>query len=310
MSIWVDTSGWPVPPAVLLGCLVAEFLYFRGWRILVRAEQAKAARTKASPDLNSVQAREYQWGSWFWRGTYFLGAIIVTLIASSAPVDILSGRLFWVHMIQHLLIMIVVAPLIVAGAPLLPFWLGLPNWVRKYIRVSSLLKKGSLFHHLGHWLRNPAVSCALLIIGMWSWHWPVLYDLALTNAAIHDWCEHLTFLVVSVIYWSQVIPSPPLRLRLGYLGRIVYLGVAIVQNMALAVVLGFTPRPLYAPYAHLVTAPGGFTALQDQRLGAGIMWTIGDFPFVVVICIMGMMWLATQTDASEMAVHSKTIAER
>ncbi len=310
MSIWVDASGWPVPPTVLLGCLVAEVLYFRGWRMLVKAEQAKDARTKAFPDLNSVRTRENQWGSWFWRGIYFLGAIIVTLIASSAPVDILSGWLFWVHMIQHLLIMIVVAPLIVAGAPLLPFWLGLPNWVRKFIRTSSLLKKGSPLHHFGHWLRNPVVSCALLIIGMWSWHWPVLYDLALTNAAIHDWCEHLTFLVVSVIYWSQVLPSPPLHLRLGYLGRILYLGVAIVQNMALAVLLGFAPGPLYTPYAHLVTAPGGFSALQDQRLGAGIMWTIGDFPFVAVICILGLLWLGTQTDESEMTLHSNSIVER
>jgi len=310
MSIWVDASGWPVPPAVLLGCLVAEILYFRGWRVLVKAEQAKTARTRAFPDLNSVGASEKQWGSWFWRGTYFLGAIIVTLIASSAPVDILSGRLFWIHMIQHLLIMIVVAPLIVAGAPILPFWLGLPNWVRKFIRASSLLKKGSLLHHFGHWLRNPVVSCALLIIGMWSWHWPVLYDLALTNAAIHDWCEHLTFLVVSVLYWSQVIPSPPLRLRLGYLGRILYLGVAIVQNMVLAVLLGFAPRPLYAPYAHLVTAPGGLSALADQRLGAGIMWTVGDFPFIAVICVLGLLWLTSQSDDTEITIQSPTVLKR
>ncbi len=309
MSIWVDASGWPVPPAVLLGCVVAEVLYFRGWRVLVKAEQAKATRTKAVPASNSSQATEYQWGSWFWRGTYFLGAIVVTLIASSAPVDIFSGRLFSVHMIQHLLIMIIVAPLIVAGAPLLPFWLGLPNWFRKFIRTSSLLKKSSPLHHFGYWLRNPVVSCALLIIGMWSWHWPALYDLALTNAAIHDWCEHLTFLLVSVIYWSQVITSPPLHLRLGYLGRILYLGIAIVQNMALAVLLAFAPRPLYAPYVHLVTVPGSFTALQDQRLGAGIMWTIGDFPFVVVICILGLLWLGTQTDESEMTLHSNTILE-
>ncbi|HYX50228.1 MAG TPA: cytochrome c oxidase assembly protein, partial [Ktedonobacteraceae bacterium] len=77
-----------------------------------------------------------------------------------------------------------------------------------------------------------------------------------------------------------------------------------------AVILGFALRPLYAPYAHLVTAPGGFSALQDQRLGAGIMWTIGDFPFVAAICILGMLWLATQTDESEMTMHSKTIVER
>ncbi len=310
MSIWADANGWPISPAVLLGCLIAEVLYFRGWRISVKAEQAKATRTKTQSVLNSFQAGDYRWGSWFWRGTYFLGAIFALLLASSAPMDILSSRLFWVHMIQHLLLLIVVAPLLVAGAPLLPLWLGLPGWARRLVRASSILKVGSPFHRFGRWLRQPVISCGLLIIGMWAWHWPVLYDLALTNAVIHDWCEHLTFLVVSVIYWTQVIPSPPLRLRLGYLSRIVYLGIAIVQNVVLAVLLGFSPAPLYAPYAHLVTIPGGFSALQDQRLGAGIMWTVGDFPFIAVICILGLLWLATESDDTEITMHSKTLLER
>lgn len=306
MSIWVDANGWPIPPAILLGCLVAEILYFRGWRILVKAEQAKSARTKVRSEFNSTRAREYQWGSWFWRGTYFFGAVVVLLLASSAPVDILSGRLFWVHMIQHLLLLVVIAPLLVAGAPFLPFWLGLPAWGRRLVRVSSMLKIGSPLHYIGHWLRKPAVCCGLLIVGMWVWHWPTLYDLALTNSAIHDWCEHLTFLAVSFLYWTQVIPSPPLRIRLGYPGRMVYLGVAIIQNVILAIVLGFAPVPLYAPYAHLATAPGVLAALPDQRLGAGIMWTAGDFPFIGALCILVLFWLASQPEDSEMTVHSQT----
>jgi cytochrome c oxidase assembly factor CtaG len=310
MSIWVDANGWPIPPTVLLGCLVAEVLYFRGWRVLVKAEQAKASRAKAHAVMNGFQTGEYRWSSWFWRGTYFLGAILTLLFASSAPFDILSSRLFWVHMIQHLLLLIIIAPLLVAGAPLLPLWLGLPRWTRRLVRVSSMLKVGSPFHRFGHWLRQPVVSCGLLIVGMWAWHWPALYDLALTNAAIHDWCEHLTFLAVSFLYWTQVIPSPPLRLRLGYLGRMAYLGIAIAQNVVLAVLLGFAPAPLYAPYAHLVNTPGGFSALADQRLGAGIMWTVGDFPFIGAICILVMIWLATQTDDTETTMQSQTVIER
>ena len=55
MSIWVDANGWPIPPTVLLGCLVAEVLYFRGWRVLVKAEQAKAARAKAHPVFTGLK---------------------------------------------------------------------------------------------------------------------------------------------------------------------------------------------------------------------------------------------------------------
>jgi cytochrome c oxidase assembly factor CtaG len=187
----------------------------------------------------------------------------------------------------------------VAGAPLLPLWLGLPRQARRLVRASAMLKAGSLLHRFGLWLRQPAVSCGLLIIGMWAWHWPALYDLALTNSAIHDWCEHLTFLAVSVLFWTQVIPSPPLRPRLGYLGRMVCVGIAIIQNVVLAVLLGFATAPLYAPYAHLVTTPGGFSALQDQQFGAGIMWTVGDFPFIGALCILVLQWLASQSDDQE-----------
>ncbi len=120
---------------------------------------------------------------------------------------------------------------------------------------------------------------------------------ALTNEAIHDWCEHLTFLAVSVLFWTQVIPSPPLRPRAGYLGQIVCIGVAIAQNVVLAILLGFAQAPLYAPYVHLAAASGGiFSALQDQQLGAGIMWTFGDLPFGIALATLVHRWLASQSD--------------
>jgi len=294
MSIWTDANWWPIPPTVLFGCLVAEILYFRGWRVFVKAEQRKPARATTSPELTGFG--RYQWDGWLWRGAYFLGAIFFILLGDSAPIDILASQLLWVHMIQHLLILVVMAPLLVAGAPLIPMWLGLPSWVRRLVRASAMLKAGSAFNRMGHWLRQPAISCVLLIAGTWVWHWPALYDLALTNAAIHDWCEHATFLAVSALFWTQVIPSPPLRPRLGYLGRVGLMGIAIVQNVVLAALIGFAQVPLYAPYAHLTLGPGGLSALQDQQLGAGIMWTFGDVPFVIAFVVLMLGWLASQSD--------------
>jgi cytochrome c oxidase assembly factor CtaG len=307
MSIWVDANGWPIPPTVLLGCLIVEILYFRGWRVLVKAEQAK--RVPLAPSaFTGFDGGRYRWDSWFWRGTYFLGAIFIILLGDSAPVDILSSRFFWVHMIQHLLILVVMAPLLVGAAPLLPMWLGLPHWTRRLLKEAAKPKVVRPFnrvgHQLGHLLRQPAVSCALLIAGTWVWHWPPLYDLALTNEIIHDWCEHLTFLAVSVLFWAQVIPSPPLRPHPGYLGRMLCIGIAIAQNVVLAVLLGFAQTPLYAPYAQLAHGAGGLSALQDQQLGAGIMWTFGDLPFMIAIGILLQQWLASQSDEAGTAIKS------
>jgi cytochrome c oxidase assembly factor CtaG len=186
----------------------------------------------------------------------------------------------------------------------------LPDRVRRFAGALTRLKAGHAISRLGHWLRQPAVSCVLLIAGIGVWHWPPLYDLALTNEAIHDWCEHLTFLTVSVLFWAQLIPSPPLRPRLGYLGRIAVVGIATVQNVVLAVLIGFAQVPLYAPYAHLVQGLGGLSALQDQQLGAGLMWTFGDLPFGIALAILVQQWLASQSDDTRIALESRHSTER
>ena len=295
MNIWADANGWPIPPTVLLGCLVAEILYFRGWRVLVKAEQARAARAMTHPAFNGSHAVDtvgqlalarhlLPWRDLCYPTRRFCPhryTLQPALLGSYDPAPAYTGR--------H-------GPAARGRAPLLPLWLGLPRRARRLLKACVKLKARLAFYRMGHWLRQPAVSCGLLIVGTWAWHWPALYDLALTNAAIHDWCEHATFLAVSALFWTQVIPSPPLRPRLGYLGRVGCVGIAIIQNVVLAVLIGFAQVPLYAPYAHLALAPGGLSALQDQQLGAGIMWTFGDFPFGIAFAVLVHGWLVSQSD--------------
>jgi cytochrome c oxidase assembly factor CtaG len=300
MSLWVDANGWPVPPAVLLGCLVAEILYFRGWSMIVHGLQLKEAARAAHPSVftGSISG-DTERRRWLWRSAFFLGALLTFLLASCAFVDNLASRLLWVHMIQHLLILVVMAPLLVAGSPALLLWLGLPRQARRLLKRGVHLKVRLALYAFVQWLRRPIIACVLLLAGTWTWHWPPLYDLALRNAAIHDWGEHTTFLLVSLLFWSLVIPSYPALSRLSYGKRIACVGFAIAQNIVLAVLIGFAPTPLYAPYAHLVTGPGALTALQDQQFGAGIMWTFGDLPFGIAFSTLIHRWLTLQLDAGQ-----------
>lgn len=296
MSIWADANGWPVPPYLLLGCLALEILYFRGWTMITNRIHAKqAARVSRLTGQASFAPELARWNQWLWRGICFSGALFALLLISSAPIDILSGRLLWVHMVQHIFLLGVIPPLLVAGAPLLPLWLGLPRRARRLVKTGVSLSIRRASYQAGSWLlHQPALACTLFVAGIWIWHWPALYDLALLNSAIHDWLEHTTFLLVSVLFWAQLIPSPPLQIRAGYLARLGCVGVAIVQNVILAALLGFAQVPSYAPYAHLALAPGGLTALQDQHLGAGIMWTFGDLPFGIAFSALLHQWLTTQ----------------
>ena len=113
-------------------------------------------------------------------------------------------------------------------------------------------------------------------------------------------------MVVSLLFWTQVIASPPLRLRTGYFGRMGCIGVAIAQNLVLAVLLGFAPVPLYAPYAHIAQVVGGLSAIQDQQFGAGIMWTFGDVPFGIAFSILIQQWLASESDETTSTAQLST----
>ena len=93
MNIWVDENGWPVPPIVLLGCLVAEILYFRGWYVLVREESAKESARAIFPSiLTGSETGKYAWDSWLWRGVYFLIAIGLRRTSAAAHLELPLGR--------------------------------------------------------------------------------------------------------------------------------------------------------------------------------------------------------------------------
>src|SRR5205085_7798282 len=143
-------------------------VYFRGLRVLIGEEKKRTAGATTANELTGFG--EYRWDSWLWRGVYFLVAIVIALVGDSAPVDILSARLFWVHMVQHLFLLVIIAPLLVAAAPLQPLWLGLPGWARRFVEGAGKLKAGHVSYRVGHrvgyWLRQPVVACILLIVGV------------------------------------------------------------------------------------------------------------------------------------------------
>ena len=129
---------------------------------MARTRQSGAGKTaRATPVLVLTSSGGYQWDSWLWRGVYFLGAICITF-SQISPHRHTLWQILVIHMVQHLLLLVVMAPMLVAAAPLLPFWLGLPRWARRFVKS---LKVGRIFYQIGRRLRQPAVSCVLLIAG-------------------------------------------------------------------------------------------------------------------------------------------------
>ncbi len=226
-----------------------------------------------------------------WRTASFYGALAVLAIALSSPLDALSQQLFWAHMLQHVLLLVLAPPLLVLARPWIRLWRSLPLHSRRWLaRGFAHGARAAPLRALSHALGRPLPSFVIFSVVLLGWHLPVLFDATLRSGTLHA-LEHTLFFLAALMFWKQVIPSPPLRARLAPAQRVLYVIGAMIVSWILAVVLAFAPSPLYSFYAHEASRPGGISALADQQLAAGIMWVPGSITFLIVIFAYVHRWL-------------------
>jgi len=241
-----------------------------------------------------------------WRTALFFLGLAALLAALASPIDGYAAVSFTVHMVQHMLLTVVAAPLLMLGAPIRPLLRGIPAAVRA--AVVRPLARAHAVRALVHLLRHPLVAAALYVGGLYVWHVPGPYDAALADARVHV-VEHAWFFFSALLFWSVVVDPEPFRATLGYGARLPYLLVmGAAQNTVLGGILAFTTRPLYTAYAGLSdTGLFGFDHVTDQRVGGAIMWVAGDFVFLAAASIAFFLWLAEE---EEMQRRRERIASR
>jgi putative membrane protein len=234
-------------PGALVSLIFVSALYVRG----VRALWARAGRGR---------------GVRVWQAAAFGGGILAVVVALETPLDRLSEALFSAHMVQHLMLMLLAAPLLALGSPRIALAWSLPA-----TRLWRLIPG------------RPSAAFALHVVALWAWHVPILYDAALANGAIHA-AEHASFLATGVLFWWTL-------LHRGYgLGVLYVFGMAL-QSTVLGALLTFAMAPWYT--SHLgSTAAWGLTALEDQQLAGVIMWVPGGLIYLVAALALFGMWLS------------------
>jgi putative membrane protein len=258
--------SWPFEPVVLVGVEVAGMLYVIGG-------------IGRRPDR--------------WRSLAFWAGLATILLALQSPIEMLARQLFWIHMVQHLLLSVVAAPLLAAASPWTRLWRALPlGWRRGIARPLFLSPRLELVRAIYRRVSNPKVIWILAAGNLWLWHYPGLYDLTLRNHLVHH-LEHTLFLGLGIAFWAYVIDQHPFHSRLTSLGRAAYVFLAMVQSWSLAAVLSFATGPFYA-YAQLPWRPGGISALTDQQLGGGMMWVPGAITYSIAFVALLFRWLADE----------------
>jgi putative membrane protein len=224
------------------------------------------------------------------RSLLYYAAILVLLLALVSPLDALSDDyLFSAHMLQHLILILIVAPLFLLGIP--------PQWW-------SRLLEWKLADRVEKILSQPVLSWILGMGTLWIWHLPVLYNLALAHENIHT-LEHLSFLVTAVIFWWPVTVQPIERRRLGYSGMLIYLFAGALANTVLGIILTFAPVGLYPEYLHpedtyhilsIIRGSWELDPQSDQQLGGLLMWVPGGLFFLGAILSVLARWFNEPED--------------
>jgi cytochrome c oxidase assembly factor CtaG len=220
-----------------------------------------------------------------WRLAAALAGWLALAAALLSPLATLGHFLFAAHMAQHLLLMAVAAPLLLLADPLPAVLWGLPRALRH--RAGRLLVRGGRARAAWERLTAVPVSAACYALVLWGWHLPRAYDAALGGEWMHH-LEHAAFLGAAVIFWWPVIgPAPRARRPPTHGWRIAHVVAAALHGSALALLLAWSPRVLYATYAAAprVTA---LEPLEDQALGGVIMWAGASA--VDMLAVLALVW--------------------
>ena len=225
-------------------------------------------------------------GITFGQAARFAAGWLVLCAALVSPIDTLSAELFSVHMLQHELLMVVAAPLLVLSRPLEAWtWALKPAWRKLLARIARI----DALHEAWRICSEPIGAWSLHAIAIWVWHVPVLFEAALADEAVHI-AQHSCFLSSALFFWWSVFGRGASRHGGASMAS---LFTTMMHTSALGALLTLAPIPWYAHYAQ--ASVFGLSALEDQQLGGLLMWVPGGIAYLVAGLAVVAAWLAPVT---------------
>jgi cytochrome c oxidase assembly factor CtaG len=257
--------AWTFEPLVVVLMLAALLLYGIGYiRLNTRSRRGRRHR--------SAQLAA------------FLCGWLALVAALDSPLDALSAALFSAHMVQHELLMIVAAPLLVIGRPLAVWIWAFPASTRDSLGSAV---RSRWVRAPWRWLTKPTVAWVLHAAALWGWHAPIFFQAALEYSGIHT-LQHASFLASALLFWWTVFGDTARRGDGAQ--AMLSLFTTMVHTGALGALLTLAPALWYPDYIESSSALG-FDPLHDQQLGGLVMWVPGGLAYLIGGLIVSARWL-------------------
>ena len=269
--------SWFVSLAVASTLLVTALVYLRGWISLRSAFPTHIAG---------------------WRLAAFMSGLMLVWTALGSPLATLDHQSLTIHMMKHLLLMTVAAPLILMGTPMFPLACGLPKlFIRNPIPLASLT--GPWFET---YLRHPVLCWLAGTAAVIGWHLPRAFQLGMRSHRVHI-LEDVTFLMAGLLFWSPVVEFSPSAAKSPRWSMAMYLFLATLPCDILSAFFVFCNRliyPFYLSAPHLFSLP----PLADQECAGALMWVWVTFAYLIPAVAISLQMLSPQNARSQTSIQA------
>lgn len=256
---------WDLQPLVVVPLLLGALLYTAGVSRLWR---------RAGPG-RGIPA---------WSVASFAAGWVTMAVALVSPVAWVSEILFSVHMTQHTLLMLVAAPLLAFGQPLLAWLWAFGLNGRERVAAAFRRRPCAAAWHV---VTAPLAVFLVQAVALWAWHLPFLYEAALRHDGIHA-LQHLSFVVTASMFWWAMVHGR--YGRMGYGVAVVYVFLTAVHSGGLGALLTTAPSPWYSEYVRQAAA-WRIDPLGDQQLAGLLMWIPAGVVFIVLGLALFAAWM-------------------
>lgn len=264
---WRDLlSAWGLSdPVVLVALPLSAWLYARGVRRLWKSSGPGTAIKR-------------------WEAACFIAGWLWLFVALVSPIHPWGRVLFSVHMTQHEILMLLGAPLLVLGKPLVAFLLALPP---RGARALAQWGNRPGWRRIWSSISAPFGAFAIHAVALWVWHIPSWFEATIHSEWVHA-VQHSSFFFTAVLFWWALMHGR--RAALNYGLAVLYLFLTALHSGFLGALLTFTRRTWYPAYTH-TTQSWGLTPLEDQQLGGLIMWIPAGAIYIFAALVLFVGWM-------------------
>lgn len=263
-SARISWEEFTVHPSTVIGIVGLAALYEYGARKTTRGGRGETGATESRSRLPASTPRRFM----------FHGALVLMFLSLNGWLhDLSDAYLFSAHMVQHLLLAFVVAPMMLMAVT---------------TDMMRLLIEPRIIRALAERVTRPVVCFAIFNVVIAGWHLPPMYNYALAHHPAHI-AQHLLILVASVLMWWPILSPLPELPRLNYPGQMLYLFLMSIPMAIVSVYIAYSDGILYPLYA---SAPRvwGISPMSDQMMGGLIMWIPGGLFFYTIISVVFLRW--------------------